>query len=63
MQVLRLHAFAFPLAEVAVAVAAAHPDFMPLLLVRLHQVRLLTLDPVINLTSGIPGDAQVNHAS
>ena len=34
---LRLHAFAFPLAEVAVAVGAAHPAFMPLLLARLHQ--------------------------
>ena len=40
VQVLRLHAFAFPLAEVAVAVAAAHPDFMPLLLARLHEVPL-----------------------
>lgn len=37
-QVTRLHAFAFPLAEVAVAVAASNPDFVPLLAARLHQV-------------------------
>lgn len=34
----RLHSFAFPLAEVAVAVAVAHPEFVPLLVARLHQV-------------------------
>jgi hypothetical protein len=39
-QVTRLHSFAFPLAEVAVAVMAAHPDFVPLLAARLHQVRI-----------------------
>ena len=38
LQVTRLHSFAFPLAEVAVAVMAAHPDFVPLLAARLHQV-------------------------
>lgn len=37
-QVTRLHSFAFPLAEVAVAVMAAHPDLVPLLAARLHQV-------------------------
>lgn len=36
VQITRLHAFAFPLAEVAVAVGAAHPDFVPLLLARLQ---------------------------
>jgi hypothetical protein len=40
-QVTRLHSFAFPLAEVAVAVMAAHPEFVPLLAARLHQVCLL----------------------
>jgi nucleoporin GLE1 len=37
VQITRLHSFAFPLAEVAVAVAAAHPDFIELLLARLHE--------------------------
>lgn len=37
VQVTRLHAFAFPLGEVAAAVAAAHPDFVDLLLGHLHQ--------------------------
>ena len=36
VQITRLHSFAFPLAEVAVAVASAHPDFLPFLLARLH---------------------------
>lgn len=36
----RLHSFAFPLAEVAVAVMASQPDMVPLLAARLHQVRL-----------------------
>lgn len=36
-QVTRLNSFAFPLAEVAVAVMAAQPDFVPLLAARLHQ--------------------------
>ena len=40
LQVQRLHAFAFPLAEVAVAVAAEHPVLLDLLLARLHQARL-----------------------
>ena len=39
-QVTRLHPFAFPLGEVAVAVMAAHPDLVPLLAARLHQARL-----------------------
>lgn len=43
LQVTRLHSFAFPVAEVAVAVAAAHPDFVPLLVGRLHQVRFQLL--------------------
>jgi hypothetical protein len=43
LQVTRLHAFAFPLAEVAVAVAAQHPEFAPLLVARLHQVSNLGL--------------------
>lgn len=37
-QVTRLHSFAFPLAEVAVAVMASQPDMVPLLAARLHQV-------------------------
>jgi nucleoporin GLE1 len=36
VQVSRLRAFAFPLAEVTAAVAAAHPDFADVLLGRLH---------------------------
>lgn len=36
VQITRLHSFAFPLAEVATAVAAAHPDFIDLLLARMH---------------------------
>jgi nucleoporin GLE1 len=43
VQITRLHSFAFPLAEVAVAVAAAHPDFAHLLLGRLHAVCPLTI--------------------
>lgn len=39
LQVQRLHAFAFPLAEVAVAVAGPHPEFLDILLARLHRVR------------------------
>jgi GLE1-like protein len=39
-QVLRLHSFAFPLAEVAVAVAARFPVFMDLLVAKLQQVVL-----------------------
>lgn len=38
LQVTRLHSFAFPLAEVAVAVMASQPDMVPLLAARLHQV-------------------------
>ena len=38
LQVTRLHSFAFPLAEVAVALMVACPDFVPLLVGRLHQV-------------------------
>lgn len=38
-QVALSHAFAFPLAEVAAAVAAAHPDLAPILLAKLHHVR------------------------
>jgi hypothetical protein len=38
MQVTRLQSFAFPLAEVAVAVASAHADFVDILLARLQQV-------------------------
>ena len=38
VQVVRLHSFAFPLAEVAVSVAAVFPDFMALLLAKIHQV-------------------------
>lgn len=41
VQVTRLHSFAFPLAEVAVAVMAAFPEFVDLLVARLHQVRTL----------------------
>ncbi len=38
-QVALSHTFAFPLAEVAAAVAAEHPGFLPLLLAKLHHVR------------------------
>lgn len=38
-QVALSHAFAFPLAEVTAAVAAAHPDLVPLLLSKLQHVR------------------------
>ena len=38
-QVALSHAFAFPLAEVAAAVAADHPAFLPILLAKLHHVR------------------------
>lgn len=37
VQITRLHSFAFPLAEVAVAVGAAHGEFLDLLLARLHR--------------------------
>lgn len=36
VQIARLHSFAFPLAEVAVAVMATHPRFADLLVARLH---------------------------
>jgi hypothetical protein len=39
VQVLRIGSFAFPLAYVCVAVGAAHPHFMELLLAKLQQVR------------------------
>lgn len=39
MQIRKLHPFAFPLAEVTVAVAAMHQDFLPIVLSKLHQVR------------------------
>ena len=38
MQVALTHSFCFPLAEVAVAVAARVPAFGPCLLAKLHQV-------------------------
>lgn len=38
VQITRLHSFAFPLAEVAVAVASMNPDFVELLLGQLHKV-------------------------
>lgn len=38
-QVLRIGSFAFPLAYVCVAVGAAVPEFMELLLAKLQQVR------------------------
>jgi nucleoporin GLE1 len=38
VQITRLHSFAFPLAEVAVAVGAAYPEFIDILLGQLHQV-------------------------
>ncbi|EFN53838.1 hypothetical protein CHLNCDRAFT_135914 [Chlorella variabilis] len=52
VQVTRLHAFAFPLAEVAVAVMAAHPDFVPLLAARLHQLCPLTVPKYAVFRSG-----------
>lgn len=39
-QVALNHTSAFPLAEVTAAVAAAQPDFLQLLLAKLHHVRL-----------------------
>jgi nucleoporin GLE1 len=39
VQVTRLQSFAFPLAEVAVAVAAAHPELGDILMARLNEVR------------------------
>lgn len=41
MQVALRHAFAFPVAMVAAAVAAAHNDFVPLFLARLYHVSAL----------------------
>ncbi|KAI3431256.1 hypothetical protein D9Q98_004319 [Chlorella vulgaris] len=54
VQVTRLHSFAFPVAEVAVAVMAAHPSFVPLLVARLHQVCPLTV-PKYHAYKSAPG--------
>ncbi|PSC71897.1 Nucleoporin GLE1 [Micractinium conductrix] len=58
VQVTRLHSFAFPLAEVAVAVMAAHPDFVPLLAARLHQVCPLSVPKYFAFKSGQGQDAE-----
>ena len=50
-QVALSHAFAFPLAEVAAAVAAAHPDFLPLLLAKLHHVGI---SPILVIRMALP---------
>ncbi|BDA44382.1 Nucleoporin GLE1 [Coccomyxa sp. Obi] len=42
-QVALSHAFAFPLAEVAAAVAATHPDLAPILLAKLHHACVLAV--------------------
>ncbi|KAL4527124.1 hypothetical protein Ndes2526B_g09162 [Nannochloris sp. 'desiccata'] len=52
VQITRLHSFAFPLAEVAVAVAAAHPDFIELLLARLHESCPLAVPMYYGFRSG-----------
>lgn len=52
VQITRLHSFAFPLAEVAVAVAAAHPDFIELLLARLHESCPLSVPMYYGFRSG-----------
>jgi nucleoporin GLE1 len=52
VQITRLHSFAFPLAEVAVAVAAAHPDFIELLLARLHEACPLAVPMYYGFRSG-----------
>lgn len=52
VQITRLHSFAFPLAEVAVAVAAAHPDFVDLLLARLHDACPLAIPMYYGFRSG-----------
>jgi hypothetical protein len=44
-QVALNHTFAFPLAQVSASVAAAHPDFVPILLAKLHHVRSPCLVP------------------
>ncbi|GAB4823632.1 hypothetical protein N2152v2_010678 [Parachlorella kessleri] len=51
-QVTRLHPFAFPLAEVAVAVASAHPEFVELLVGRLHQVCILSVPQYYSFKQG-----------
>jgi len=52
VQITRLHSFAFPLAEVTVAVAAAHPDFIELLLARLHESCPLSIPMYYGFRSG-----------
>lgn len=43
VQITRLHSFAFPLAEVAVGVGVAHPEFIAMLIARLNSVCPLTV--------------------
>jgi len=54
-QVALRHEFAFPLAMVAAAVAAAHADFAPLLLARLFHVRGPTRGAAPACVAGGPG--------
>ncbi|KAK9822710.1 hypothetical protein WJX81_005965 [Elliptochloris bilobata] len=51
-QVALRHAFAFPLAMVAAAVAAAHADFAPLLLARLYHACPLAVPRYLSLRKG-----------
>ena len=52
VQITRLHAFAFPLAEVAVAVGAAHPDFLDILVARLHDACPLSVPMYYGFRAG-----------
>ncbi|KAL4440598.1 hypothetical protein ABPG75_003599 [Micractinium tetrahymenae] len=61
VQVTRLNSFAFPLAEVAVAVMAAQPDFVPLLAARLHQVCPLTVPKYFVFRQGADEDAYLKQ--
>lgn len=61
VQVTRLHSFAFPLAEVAVAVMSSHPEFVPLLAARLHQVCPLTVPKYVVFRQGADEDAYLRQ--
>ncbi|KAI7837388.1 hypothetical protein COHA_008755 [Chlorella ohadii] len=61
VQVTRLHSFAFPLGEVAVAVMASQPDMVPLLAARLHQVCPLTVPKYVVFKSGADEDGYLKQ--
>lgn len=61
VQVTRLPSFAFPLAEVAVAVMAAQPDFVPILAARLHQLCPLTVPKYFIFKSGADEDGYLKQ--